>query len=161
MTAVITRMVQIPTPATNGYVNAGDIVILFSSYYAGPLAGFFIGGVGSALADILTGYQFYYVTFIIKGLEGFIAGFLPRYLSNIGTGPDNFLKFLTIISMGAFIMVTGYFGFHVLAFGPPKAYASLPGNIFQAFVGVIGALALFKKGPSKLLINIYQNNVNH
>lgn len=167
LTAVVTRMIQIPSPATNGYINAGDIVILFSSYYAGPLAGFFIGGAGSALADILSGYPFYYVTFIIKGIEGIIAGALPRYfngeavLNNENSADEKLsaaVRFLAAAICGAVFMVAGYFCFHILVYGRPKAYMSLPGNIFQALAGVLGSLILFKKGPVRLLKDIYQNN---
>ena len=54
LTCVATMVVQIPIPL--GYAHLGDSVILISAYFFGPVVGALAGGIGSAMADILTGY---------------------------------------------------------------------------------------------------------
>ena len=77
LTTVATMVVQIPTPPTQGYINVGDSMIYVSALLFGPLAGLLAGGIGSALADWLTGYgQFAPYTLVIKGLEGLVVGLI-------------------------------------------------------------------------------------
>ena len=45
LVAVATFLVQIPIPATKGYLNFGDIVIFVSALTFGPIVGGFAGGV--------------------------------------------------------------------------------------------------------------------
>ena len=56
LVAVATFLVQIPIPATKGYLNFGDIMIFISAFTFGPIVGGFAGGVGSAISDIASGY---------------------------------------------------------------------------------------------------------
>src|SRR3989442_5761412 len=77
LTKVATMLVQVPTPATQGYINLGDSMVYVSALLFGPLAGLLAGGIGSALADWLTGYQqFAPYTLVIKGLEGLVVGLI-------------------------------------------------------------------------------------
>jgi uncharacterized membrane protein len=58
-----------------GYMNLGDIAVLLVALYHGPRVGMVSGGLGSALADLLTGYpRFSLITLVAKGCEGFLAG---------------------------------------------------------------------------------------
>ncbi|QQG47988.1 MAG: ECF transporter S component [archaeon] len=60
-----------------GYFNVGEIMVYTSALLMGPYVGFFAGGFGSMIADLATGYPQYAAgTFVIKGAEGFIVGFL-------------------------------------------------------------------------------------
>ena len=62
-----TMLVQIPTVA--GYTNIGEGMCLLSGLVLGPWYGFFAAGIGSALADLISGYAYYVpATFVIKGL---------------------------------------------------------------------------------------------
>ena len=54
LTCVATMMVQIPIPL--GYAHLGDSVILICAFFFGPVVGALAGGIGSAMADILTGF---------------------------------------------------------------------------------------------------------
>lgn len=70
---VLTVFVQIPMG--NGYVNFGDAVIFLAASLLGPVAGAIVGGIGSALADIFSGYVVYAAfTLVVKAAEGFVCG---------------------------------------------------------------------------------------
>ncbi|MEM3930060.1 MAG: ECF transporter S component, partial [Candidatus Korarchaeum sp.] len=68
LTTLATMVVQIPTPATKGYINLGDTMVMLSGSLFGSLIGSISGGVGSALADLLSGYAHWApFTLVIKG----------------------------------------------------------------------------------------------
>jgi len=74
---VLTSIFQITITATKGYFNVGEIGVYISALIFGPYVGAFAGGVGSALADVATGYSIYAPgTLVIKGCEGYLAGIL-------------------------------------------------------------------------------------
>ena len=82
LVAVATFLVQIPIPATKGYLNFGDIMIFITALTFGPIVGGFAGGVGSAISDVASGYAYFSpFTLIIKGAEGIIAGLISNRLS--------------------------------------------------------------------------------
>ena len=75
LTTVMTMVIQIPTVGTNGYLNLGDMVVFIAALTMGKKAGLIVGGIGSAMADLLLGYTHYVpITLVVKGLEGYIAG---------------------------------------------------------------------------------------
>lgn len=77
LTALATMVIQIPIPATKGYLNIGDTLLICAGLLLGKTVGGIVGGIGSALADILSGYAFYApITLVVKGLEGYVAGAL-------------------------------------------------------------------------------------
>ncbi len=142
LTCIATIVIQIPSPM-NGYLNLGDAVVLLSAWFLGPVYGAFAGGVGSMLADVLTGYAYYAPgTLVIKGLVALTAALVFRTLKNKTSG-----KFLAeIISgvLGECIMVTGYFGYACLLLGKGVAAAtSIPGNLVQGGVGIAAATAAY------------------
>lgn len=59
LTCVATMVVQIPMPLTKGYVNLGDVLVLTSAWILGSPWGIAAAGIGSAMADLLTGYAYY------------------------------------------------------------------------------------------------------
>ncbi len=128
LTAAATMLVQIPVPETRGYINLGDTMVMLSGVLFGPLVGAVAGGVGSALADVLSGYSWWApFTLVIKGSEGFVVGLLARSGGRLRT--------LLGCVLGGAIMVLGYFAVEYLLYGA-GAFAELPGNIFQAFAGI-------------------------
>ena len=75
--AAATSVFSVSIPATNGYFNVGEIMVYTSALLMGPYVGAFAGGVGSMLSDLSLGYPYYAPgTLLIKGLEGFIVGYL-------------------------------------------------------------------------------------
>ena len=146
LVAVATYAVQIPIPATKGYLNFGDIMIFVSALTFGPVVGGFAGGVGSALSDVAGGYASTYAPFtlVIKGAEGIIAGLIANRLSRKR-------DVLAVVVAGA-EMVCGYFfaEFYGLSLGWAAA-AEVPFNILQiAAGGAIGvpiAVVLLRRLP--------------
>lgn len=47
LTTVATMVIQIPIPATKGYLNVGDTVVIASALLMGKMAGGLVGGIGS------------------------------------------------------------------------------------------------------------------
>ena len=77
LTYVATNIIRVPIPATDGYINLGDCVVLLGAFLLGPVYGAAAGGIGSALADILSGYAVFAPgTFVIKALIAVIAAAL-------------------------------------------------------------------------------------
>ena len=55
---IMTLVIQVPSPM-QGYVNLGDCAVLLSAWILGPVYGGVAAGVGSMLADLLSGYAHY------------------------------------------------------------------------------------------------------
>ncbi len=134
---IATLIIRIPVPATSGYINLGDSMVFISALLMGARIGGIAGGVGSAIADIMSGYGSWApFTLIIKGTEGFVAGYLSKKNSVIWS--------IIAVAVGGLIMVTGYFIVEVALYGPPAALAELPGNLFQAGSGLLIAVPVVK-----------------
>lgn len=74
---VATVILKIDIPATHGFFNVGDSMVYVTALLFGPIIGGIAGGLGSSLADVLLGFPFYAPgTFVVKGVEGLIVGYL-------------------------------------------------------------------------------------
>ncbi len=136
VTTVTTMAINIPAPAANGYCNLGDAMVFASAILLGKKGGFIAGGVGSALADLLLGFSFWApFTFIIKGLEGFIAG----YILETSFGKKH--SFLALLPAAAW-MVAGYYIVKIFLYGWAPALAEVPITIIQSSVGAVVATLL-------------------
>lgn len=136
LTTVMT-MIMIPAFSGHGYLNLGDMVIFLAAMMLGKRGGLIVGGIGSALADLLLGYSFYApITLIVKGLEGFVAGAL--YQTKVG-------KKIPLIptSIGALVMALGYYLAEIFLYGAGPALVAIPGNLLQGIVGAVTASLLF------------------
>ena len=135
---VATMLIQIPSPL-NGYVNFGDCFILIAAWVLGPVYGFAAGGIGSALADLFSGYAHYVPgTFIIKGLIAVAAALIVRAFMN-KSEKLRLPGFIVGGIAGEVIMVAGYYLYAALLLGKSfeGALASVPGNLVQGAFGVI------------------------
>lgn len=138
ITVLLTMIISIPIVGGNGYVNLGDMVIFIAALLLNRKYAFIVGGIGSFLADIFLGYSLYApASFIIKGLEGFIAGSLLK--TSIGK------KYPLIATIIAGIwMAFGYYIFEIFLYGAKGAVVSVPANLIQGLVGAVLANLLFK-----------------
>ena len=117
LACVATMVVKIPSPM-KGYVNLGDCIVLVAGWILSPWYAFLAAGLGSALADLFSGYVIYApATFLIKGGMALVALFLFRVLKR-ATG--NFAARLIGAVCAELLMVLGYFVFEgFLSSGEP------------------------------------------
>lgn len=141
LACVATMIIKIPSPL-KGYLNLGDCIVLVAGWMLSPTYGFLAAGLGSALADIFSGYVIYApATFVIKGLMAVIAfyGFklLHRKLGNLPS---------RIIAGAAaeIMMVLGYFVFEGLLYGFGPSIVNIPANGVQGLAGLIIGVVLMK-----------------
>lgn len=141
---VATYVVQIPMPATGGYVNLGDCFVLTAGIFLGPVYGALAAGLGSSLADMVAGYmQYAPATFVIKALMAITVYLIYKVLRrSLGSKLSAVSKLIAAVTAEA-IMVLGYFGYEavILKYGIGAA-GSILGNTVQGAVGTIAAIAL-------------------
>lgn len=131
---LLTYLIKLPVPATGGYVHPGDGAIFLAALLLGPYAAL-IGGVGSALADLLGGYFVYILpTFCIKAAMGGIAGILARR--------GAYLRNALVFVLAECLMIAGYLVFEGLLYGWPAALAAVGPNALQGAAGVLIGSAL-------------------
>ena len=80
---IMTLVIQVPSPM-QGYVNLGDCAVLLSAWVLGPLYGGAAAGVGSMLADLLSGYAHY--------APGTFAIWLGKGLAAAASVPGNIIQ---------------------------------------------------------------------
>lgn len=139
LVTVATLAIRVPIPATGGYVNIGDTMIMFIALLFGKRYGAICGGLGSALADVIGGYmQYALITLVVKGLEGFLVGFLFDFFKR--------KKVLApvVCLLGAVLMIFGYFVAEatILSYGW-AALGSVGANCIQGGLSVIFAQILY------------------
>jgi uncharacterized membrane protein len=136
--AIVTWSIKIPT-FTRGYINLGDTVLIYCALKLGARRGALIGGLGSALADLMGGYsEFIPGTLIIKGCEGLLAGLIG---SNLNRNGSVVLRSAGGI-LGVLVMVGGYYLYETFLRGTAAALTSVIPNSIQGVIGVVGALLL-------------------
>ena len=142
---IMTMVIQVPSPM-QGYVNLGDCAVLISAWMLGPLYGGAAAGIGSALADLLSGYAHYVPgTFAIKLVMAVAAALIFRAATKKGLSASSVL--LGQIAGGVVaevIMVLGYFAYASLWLGKGlAAAAAIPGNIVQGVFGLVAATVVY------------------
>jgi uncharacterized membrane protein len=158
MVIVLTYVIRIPISVTGGYFNFGDIVIFLAAMLMGGKYGFAAGGVGAAIADLIGFPSFALITFFVKGIEGFIVGYISRGRKHLVPSVP---RLIAAALLGGLWMVAGYFIGEVIFFGAGAstvgesllrgvkvAVIEVPWNILQAAVGIAASVplasALFK-----------------
>ena len=139
---VATMVIQIPIPL--GYAHLGDSMILTAVFLCGTVPGILAGGIGSALADVITGYPIWALpTLIIKSLMPLIFAALKKiniYLA-------------AVVSLVFMIVAYGFAG--GLIYGSMKmGIASMPGLAIKAAVNLVIFIILsFVLKPVKNKLN--------
>jgi uncharacterized membrane protein len=135
LVCVATLLIQIPIPATKGFFNVGDALVMVAALTFGPIVGFFAGGIGSSIADFMGGwYVWIPFTLVIKGIEGFLTGAVTVLDEEQGRRK---LVFAWLI--GGLEMVAGYFIVQYYMYGLSAALVEAPFNIVQmAVAGIVG-----------------------
>ena len=133
LTCIATMVIRIPSPL-KGYVNLGDCIVLAAGWMLPPAYGFLAAGLGSALADLFSGYLIYVpATFLIKGLMALVAFFGFRRCG------DRVKKLFARIVSGIaaeLTMILGYFVFEGLLYGFAPSLVNIPANAVQGLAGL-------------------------
>ncbi|MDD6211797.1 MAG: ECF transporter S component [Clostridiales bacterium] len=134
LVCVSTMMIQIPIPL--GYMHLGNCCILLIGVYFGPTVGMLAGGLGSALADLLTYPQWALPTLLIKGLMGWAIGKIASQKES-SNRVRRFQTFLASVA-GILIMIIGYFIAGAILYGGiAVGAAQIPGLTLEGVIGII------------------------
>ena len=141
LTCVATMIIKIPSPL-KGYLNLGDCVVLLAGWMLTPAYGFLAAGLGSALADLFSGYVVYVpATFAIKGAMALVAYYGFKAMHNrIGNRPSRILAG----AAAEILMVLGYFVFEGFLYGFGPSAVNIPANGVQGIAGLILGYVLVK-----------------
>ena len=139
LVCVATMVVKIPSPL-NGYINLGDAFVLLAGWFISPVYGFLAAGIGSALADLLSGYVTYApATFLIKGLMAIIAYFGFKLISNKAN--KIFARITSAVAAEIF-MILGYFLFEGILYGFIPSMVNILPNGVQGLMGIVAGCLL-------------------
>ena len=143
---VATMVVKIPTPL-NGYINLGDCFILVAAFTLPCGYGFLAAGIGSCLADVLSGYTAYApATFVIKGLMVLVVFLVAKLLK---TQKKNVVMVVSG-ALAELAMVAGYYIFEGFMYGFMPSLANIPMNLLQGAAGLLLAAILLRVLKNKL-----------
>ena len=139
LACVATMIIKLPSPL-GGYINLGDCIVLLCGWVLGPVYAFMAAGMGSALADIFSGYALYApATFVIKGLMALLAYAIFACLSKK-------IKPFSARLIGAIAaeitMIGGYLVFEGFIYGFAPSLVNIPANAVQGVAGIIIGMAL-------------------
>ena len=141
LVCVATMLIKIPSPM-KGYVNVGDCIVLLCGWMLSPVYAFVSAGLGSALADVLSGYLVYApATFVIKGVMALVAFAFCKMLANKSG------KLVSQIIGGLvaeILMVALYYVFEGFLYGFGASLVNIPANAIQGVVGLILGTVLIK-----------------
>ena len=141
LTCVATMMITIPSPL-KGYLNLGDCLVLTSGWLLSPVYGFLAAGLGSALADLFSGYVVYApATFVIKGLMAIIAYYGFQLLRK---KCNNLLSRIVSGAAAEIMMILGYFLFEGCMYGFIPSAVNIPANGVQGIAGLVIGVVLIK-----------------
>lgn len=141
MTCVATMIIKVPTVGTNGYVNIGDTIVLLCAWIIGGVYGGLAAGIGSCLADLISGYGAYVPgTLIIKFLMAITAYFVYTALKKVHA--NKIIAYITSGIIAEIVMVAGYFLYEstLLGYGL-GAVSSIGSNLIQGGTCLVLGLA--------------------
>lgn len=130
---VTTMVINIPIPATKGYVNASEIAVFLAASLLPFGYNLAAAGFGCALADLLLNYSLYApATLIIKAFEALVAFKLIKSTK---------LKPVVVFIISSLFMPLGYFIYEylIIRYTKEAAVAAIIPNIIQGLFGAIGA----------------------
>lgn len=144
LACVATLVIQVPSFGPSGYVNLGDCIVLLSAWVLGGGAGAVAAGLGSGLADVLSGYAFYAPgTFVIKFLMAFAAALIVKAMHGVSAekkarGISLYAGYLVSAIAAEIIMILGYLFYEavILGYGVAAA-AAVVSNAIQGTMNIV------------------------
>ena len=140
LTCVATMVIKIPSPL-KGYINLGDCMVLTAGWMLSPAYAFLAAGLGSALADVFSGYVLYApATFLIKGCMALIAFYGCKLLAKNSQTLPRILSG----AVAEIAMILGYFVFEGFLYGFAPSVVNIPPNGVQGVAGLVIGILLIK-----------------
>ena len=141
LACVATMIIKIPSPL-KGYLNLGDCIVLVAGWMLSPTYGFLAAGLGSALADLISGFFIYApATFVIKGLMAMVAFYEFKLLhKKLGNLPSRIISGMAAEG----VMMLGYFVFEGFLYGFAPSLVIIPANGVQGIAGLVIGIVLMK-----------------
>ena len=134
---VLTRFLQVPIPATQGYVHLGDAGITFAACAFGPWVAAVAGGLGTMLADLTSGYAEWAVfSLLVHGVQGWVMGWLLRREVDV-------VGVALAVCASSVIVVGGYFVAGTMLMGMGKAASEIVPNLLQVLSGGVVGVPLY------------------
>lgn len=131
-------VIKIPGPF--GYTHIGDSMIFLSVLMLGGRRGAVAGGIGAAIADLVSGYAIWAApTFICKAA---MAALMGAMIKNHAFGLKGRKLWIVSAAAGGILQGIGYLIFWYFMFGKAAAIAAISGLTFQAVSGIIIAFAI-------------------
>lgn len=139
LVCVATMIIRVPSPL-GGYLNLGDGIVLLCGWLLSPMYGLLAAGIGSGLADILSGYVAYApATFIIKGAMALLVYWIAK-----GQRTHPFTAKLVGGIAAEVVMVVGYLLFESFIYGFVPSLVNVPANAIQGLAGLVVGLLLVR-----------------
>ena len=141
LACVATMIIKIPLPL-NGYINLGDSIVLAAGWTLPSGYAFLATGLGSALADLFSGYVTYApATFIIKGIMALITYYCFKHMNKkAGSLPSRLIGG----ALAEITMVIGYFVFEGFLYGFGPSVVNIPANAVQGVFGIVVGIVFMK-----------------
>lgn len=142
LTAIFTLLIQIPSP-TKGYINTGDVLVNLSAWVLGPVYGGAAAGIGSAMADLISGYTVYApATLIIKAGMAVVSYLVYTRFSR---KQKTFFSLLAGAVAAEIVMIAGYALFAGVLYGSAaSALLSVPENLVQGIFGAVVSSVIYE-----------------
>ena len=152
MTCIVTMILPIRIPyGGGGYIHPGDAFVLLSGIILGPIYGGLAAGVGSMIADLLSGFpQYAIATFIIKLFAAMLGAYSYRHIRE---------RSVVVAGIfGGIVVTLGYFIYDSFLYSSfATALINVPFNLLQNVMGIVIAsiiLPLLIKVPQiKVMID--------
>ena len=127
-------------PGPFGYVHIGDSMIFLAVLMLGTKQGAAAGGLGAAVADIVSGYTIWALpTLICKALMSFVMGTM---IKQHAFGLKGRVLWIAAAVCGGLTQGIAYVIFWYILFGSAAAVAAVPGLAFQTVSGIIIAFTI-------------------
>lgn len=153
LVCVATMIIKLPSPL-GGYINVGDCIVLLCGWTLGPMYAFLAAGIGSALADIFSGYILYApATFVIKGLMALLAWLVFYSLSKRISA---FMARLLGGISAEVLMISGYLFFESFIYGFMPSMVNVPANAVQGVAGIIIGMLLITLFDKQNILKIFK-----
>ena len=143
LTTIATMIIQFPTPL-GGYIHLGDGLVLLCGIVLGPITGGFAAGIGSMMADILSGYMHFAIpTLIIKALAAGLSGYCyHKVLKHQRDVHHTIVKVIISGIISGAIVVLGYYFYEWFMYGFAGAVGGVLMNVAQGVFAIVVACIL-------------------